>query len=222
MLPSLSVAGVPITLKSNVVSGALLWPKALHSADGNQWHGFRSIFWFFMQIINHPTIRGAFQLTAEQWLPRPLSEVFAFFADAYRLQDLTPPFLNFHVVTPAPIDMYPGTKIDYRLRLRGIPVRWRSEISEWQPPHRFVDRQLIGPYRFWHHLHTFEEQNGGTFVRDTVDYGVPGGKLVHWLVVRRDLEKIFQYRRQRLEEFFGSGTAATRPGSDKASTPQQA
>jgi len=172
----------------------------------NQWHTRiqETLAMSGMKIIEHPSIRGAFQLHAKQWLPKPLSEVYAFFADAHRLQDLTPPFLNFHVVTPAPIAMFPGAKIDYRLRLRGIPVRWRSEISEWDPPYRFVDRQLIGPYRFWHHLHTFEEQNGGTLVRDTVDYGVPGGRFVHWLIVRRDLEKIFQYRRERLEEHFGT------------------
>lgn len=156
-----------------------------------------------INITRHPTICGAYVLRAEQWLPRPVAEVFAFFADAHRLQDLTPPFLNFHVVTPPPIAMFPGTKIDYRLRLRGIPIRWQSEISEWDPPFRFVDRQVTGPYRLWHHLHTFEERNGGTFVCDVVDYAVPGGSLIHWLIVRRDLERIFSYRRQRLDYFLG-------------------
>lgn len=157
-------------------------------------------------ITAHPTIRSAFQLQAEQWLPRPLDEVFAFFADAYRLQDLTPPFLNFHVLTPRPVMMAPGTKIDYRLKLHGIPIRWQSEISDWQPPVRFVDRQLRGPYRLWHHEHTFETRDGGTLVRDVVDYAVPGGWLVDRLVVRRDLLKIFEYRRQQLDSFFGSST----------------
>lgn len=155
-----------------------------------------------LDITRHATIRGAYTLKSEQWLARPLNEVFAFFADACRLEDLTPPFLNFHVVTPTPIEMRTGTKIDYRLRLHGIPIGWRSEISEWNPPYGFVDRQLKGPYRIWHHTHSFEEQNGGTLVRDTVDYAVPGGRLIHWLLVRRDLERIFAYRHQKLDEFF--------------------
>ena len=155
------------------------------------------------EIAAHPNIRGTYKLMAEQWLPRPIDEVFSFFADAYRLQDLTPAFLNFQVVTPRPVAMFRGTKIDYRLRLHGIPIRWRSEISEWQPPVRFVDRQIMGPYRLWNHLHTFHEQNGGTLVRDVVNYAIPGGRLIHWLVVRRDLERIFIYRRQVLEELFG-------------------
>ena len=166
-----------------------------------------------IQIIRHPTIRSAYQLSAEQWLPKSLEEVFPFFADAYRLQDLTPPFLDFRVLTPRPVEMSPGTKIDYRLKLHGIPIRWKSEISEWQPPVRFVDRQLKGPYRLWHHLHTFEECDGGTLVRDLVDYAVPGGRLIHWLVVRRDLVKIFEYRRQQLEVFFGSDARALQSAS---------
>jgi ligand-binding SRPBCC domain-containing protein len=157
-----------------------------------------------IDIRPHPNIPGAYLLIAEQWLARPLDQVFPFFADAFRLQDLTPPFLNFQVLTPPPIVMFPGAKIDYRIRLRGVPIRWQSEISEWEPPYHFVDRQLKGPYRLWHHRHTFTEQNGGTLVRDLVDYAVPGGRLVHWLIVRRDLQRIFEYRRQQLEKFFSS------------------
>ena len=157
-----------------------------------------------IQIVPHPSIRSAYQLTTEQWLPRGIEEVFEFFADAYRLEDLTPPFLHFHVLTPKPVPMFPGTKIDYRLKLHGIPIRWQSEISEWQPPFRFVDRQLRGPYRLWHHLHTFESKDGGTLVRDQVDYAVPGGPIVHSLFVRRDLSRIFEYRRQQLDAFFNS------------------
>jgi ligand-binding SRPBCC domain-containing protein len=133
-------------------------------------------------ITDHPTIRGAYQLRAEQWLP---------------------PFLNFQVLTPKPVHMFAGTRIDYRLRLHGIPIRWKSEISEWDPPRRFVDRQLSGPYRLWHHLHTFEEVEGRTLVRDVVDYSVPGGRIVNWLFVRRDLTRIFTFRRLQLEAFFG-------------------
>jgi ligand-binding SRPBCC domain-containing protein len=154
-------------------------------------------------IEKHPTLSGAYQLRTEQWLPRPIDEVFDFFGDAYQLEAITPPWLHFHVVTPKPIPMVPGTLIDYKLRLHGLPVKWRTEISEWEPPRRFVDRQLIGPYHLWHHLHEFEEHNGGTLVRDTVDYKVPGGGLIHWLLVKRDLTTIFKYRHERMQHFLG-------------------
>lgn len=156
-----------------------------------------------LTIEPHPTIRGAYQLRTELWLPRGIEEVFEFFGDAYKLEDITPPWLHFHVMTPKPVPMFPGSTIDYKLRLHGLPVRWRSEISEWQPPVRFVDRQLKGPYRLWHHLHEFEAKDGGTLVKDTVDYAVPGGALVHWLMVKRDLLTIFRYRQERMQHFLG-------------------
>lgn len=153
-------------------------------------------------IRRHETQRGTYVLETELWLPRAIDEVFDFFADAYRLEDITPPWLHFHVLTARPISLSTGMTIDYRLRLHGLPLRWRSEISCWEPPFRFVDRQLIGPYRLWHHEHTFVAQDNGTLVRDRVDYAVRGGPLIHALFVRRDLERIFAYRHQRLQEFF--------------------
>jgi len=145
---------------------------------------------------------GAFTLTSEQWLPRPLPEVFAFFADAGNLDALTPGWLRFEILTPRPIAMRVGALIDYRLRLRGLPIRWQSEISEWSPPRRFVDEQRHGPYRLWHHTHTFAEVDGGTAVSDIVRYRVVGGALVNTLFVKRDLQKIFAYRQQKLAELF--------------------
>jgi len=139
------------------------------------------------------------------WLPRPLDEVFAFFSDASNLEVITPPWLSFSVVTPAPIEMRPGTLIDYRLRFRGFPLRWRSEITSWDPPHRFADAQVKGPYRQWIHEHTFVEKDGGTLAGDRVEYAVWGGALANALVVRRDVERIFDYRRQTLTAMFGSG-----------------
>jgi len=146
-------------------------------------------------------------------VPRPLEEVFAFFADAGNLEALTPASLAFEIVTPQPIDMTEGTLIDYRLRIHGLPLRWQSEISVWEPPHRFVDEQRKGPYRRWHHEHLFEdvlqdEEPGvtsgvaSTRVIDRVDYAVWLDPLVHPFV-RRDLEKIFNYRQERLRELFG-------------------
>ena len=139
------------------------------------------------------------------WLPRPLEEVFEFFSDASNLEAITPPWLKFSVVTPGPIEMRPGTLIDYRLRFRGIPLRWRSEIAEWAPPHRFADVQVKGPYRQWIHEHSFVEQDGGTLAGDRVQYAVWGGALANWLVVRRDVERIFDYRRQTLTAMFATG-----------------
>ena len=151
----------------------------------------------------------AFSLHTELWLPRPRAEVFPFFAEARNLEVLTPPWLNFEVLTPAPIVMKPGALIDYRIRVHGIPIGWRTEIVEWTPPHRFVDTQLRGPYTLWHHTHTFEERDGGTLCIDDVRYHPRGGALMNWLFVRRDVEKIFAYRTEQLRERFG--VTATAP-----------
>jgi ligand-binding SRPBCC domain-containing protein len=146
-------------------------------------------------------------------VPRPLEEVFPFFAEAANLEELTPPWLAFEIVTPRPIEMAEGTLIDYRLRVRGIPMRWRSEITVWDPPHRFVDEQRKGPYRLWRHEHRFEALSGtgddhATRVIDRVDYAVLFDLLVHPFV-RRDVETIFDYRGERLRELFGVTTSAT-------------
>jgi ligand-binding SRPBCC domain-containing protein len=138
-------------------------------------------------------------------LPRPRGEVFDFFADAGNLEALTPAFLGFWILTPSPIEMRPGALIDYRLRLHGIPVHWRTEITAWEPPLRFADEQRRGPYRLWVHEHTFEEVDGGTLVGDRVRYAVPGGALVNRLFVARDVRQIFTYRHRRLKEIFGGG-----------------
>ena len=140
---------------------------------------------------------------AEQWLPRPRAEVFPFFADAANLERLTPPWLSFRILTPRPVAMAAGALIDYRLRIRGVPVRWRTRIAVWEPPDRFVDEQLRGPYRLWVHEHTFAERDGGTLCRDEVRYAVPGGALVDRLLVRPDVERIFAWRRQALADLFG-------------------
>ncbi|MDP9292228.1 MAG: SRPBCC family protein [Verrucomicrobiota bacterium] len=151
------------------------------------------------------------ELRCELWLPRPLDEVFAFFADAGNLEILTPPWMNFHILTPRPIEMHVGALIDYRLRVRGIPLRWRSEITDWEPPHRFVDEQRRGPYRLWHHEHTFEPREGGTLCRDAVDYAVPFDFVAHRFLVRPDIQRIFEFRQRKMREFFPGNAEA--PGS---------
>lgn len=143
-----------------------------------------------------------FTLETSVWLPQPVAHVFSFFADAANLENLTPPWLRFEILTPLPIPMAAGTRIDYRLRYRGFPVRWRTEILEWEPPHRFVDSQIKGPYRRWVHEHVFQEQDGGTLATDYVEYALLGGALTNALLIGRDVERIFAYRRQRLLDIF--------------------
>ena len=142
---------------------------------------------------------------AEVWLPRPLTEVFPFFADARNLEAITPPWLHFEILTPMPVEMKAGCILDYRIRLRGLPLRWRSEITVWEPPVRFVDQQRRGPYRVWWHEHRFAEQAGQTQVTDHVRYAVWGGALIDRLFVRADLARIFAFRRDKLLALFGAG-----------------
>ena len=144
----------------------------------------------------------AFQVHQEQLLSYPIEQVFRFFASPENLNLLTPPWVNFSILSPQSIEMAVGTIIEYRIRLRGVPVTWRSEITEWQPPFAFCDVQLRGPYRFWVHRHTFEERPDGTLVTDHVDYGVLGGALVNRLFVAGELKRIFGYRKTRLHELF--------------------
>ena len=146
---------------------------------------------------------GGFQLVAAQFLPQRREHVFEFFADAFQLETLTPGWLHFSILTPPPIRMAAGTVIDYWLRVRGVPIRWQSCISRWEPPLQFVDEQMRGPYRRWHHRHEFEAVDGGTLCRDIVDYSVYGGSPIHALFVRRDLLKIFEFRQCKLQELFG-------------------
>ena len=144
----------------------------------------------------------------QTWLDAPLDRVFAFFSDARNLERLTPPFVGFEILTPTPVEMRVGALIDYRIRLHGLPLRWRSEITAWEPPFRFVDEQRRGPYRQWIHEHRFEARDGGTLVTDTVRYSVLGGALIERLFVRRDIRRIFDYRTARLAELFPSGVPA--------------
>lgn len=141
-------------------------------------------------------------------LPLPCEQVFPFFGDARNLQMITPGWLHFEILTPMPVEMGVGTRIDYRIRLHGVPVRWRTEITAWEPPFRFVDEQRRGPYRQWIHEHTFTPDDGGTLARDRVRYRVPGGALVDRLFVHRDVRRIFAYRRLVLSEYFTALTPA--------------
>jgi ligand-binding SRPBCC domain-containing protein len=150
------------------------------------------------------------RLQSVTWIPRPLAEVFAFHADAGNLQALTPPWFDFRILTPRPIEMRAGTRIEYRLRLRGIPIRWLTEIAEWAPGSHFVDVQRRGPYRRWEHRHEFEEKDGGTEIRDDVRFAAPLDWLVHGWLVAPDVRRIFTYRHGELLRRFG-GSVAEQP-----------
>ena len=143
------------------------------------------------------------RLERRQHLRLPLDEVFAFFAEARNLERITPPWLRFELIAGDRGEMGAGTLIDYRLRLHRMPIRWTSRIEEWDPGRAFVDRQVRGPYRLWRHRHSFTAEDGGTLVRDQVDYALPLGRLgelAHPLFVRRDLERIFAYRHRAVRE----------------------
>ncbi|HVX93690.1 MAG TPA: SRPBCC family protein [Polyangia bacterium] len=148
----------------------------------------------------------SYVLEREQFVPRRRPEVFAFFADAANLERLTPPTLRFSILTPEPIEMRPGTVIDYRLSLLGVPFRWRTLIETFEPEARFVDVQESGPYKLWRHTHTFEDAPGGTLIRDRVEYELPFGPLGHLaraIFVQRQLAYIFDYRREAIGGHFG-------------------
>jgi ligand-binding SRPBCC domain-containing protein len=146
------------------------------------------------------------RLTTAIEVPAALDEVFGFFSSPQNLRLLTPPDLDFQIKTPMPTEMHAGLRIDYRLRVRRIPVGWSSEISLWDPPYGFVDEQRRGPYRHWRHLHRFHPTLQGTRVTDIVDYSLPGwilAGLLHRVFVRPDLERIFRYRLDRIGALFG-------------------
>lgn len=140
-------------------------------------------------------------------LPQPLDKVFAFFSDVANLQRITPPELNFSILTPLPVAMQEGATIDFMLSLLGVPFKWQTEISVWDPPHMFVDRQVEGPYAEWIHRHTFRDSGDGkTIVEDDVTYTLPSqplGELAHPLV-RKQLEKIFSYRQETIRQLLQS------------------
>lgn len=148
-------------------------------------------------------------LGAEQVVPGTLDDVFAFFSNPENLARITPQAMRFEILTPLPIEMKPGTVIDYRIRVRGVPLKWRTLITDWSPPHRFIDEQTRGPYCVWIHEHTFEPHgNGQTLMRDRVRFLSRGPKplahLLHRLVVNRDVQRVFEHRQRVLQQVFTS------------------
>lgn len=145
-------------------------------------------------------------LEREQLVPCGNEEAFEFFSDAYNLQLITPPFLRFKILDVRPAQLCRDALIDYRLVLHGFPIRWRTRIESWEPPHAFVDVQLKGPYALWHHTHTFESVDDGTLIRDRIRYRLPLGtlgRIVAGRLVEHDLRRIFDYRRDATARILG-------------------
>jgi ligand-binding SRPBCC domain-containing protein len=168
----------------------------------------------------YPSAMRVFTLTREQVLPGSPDEVFAFFADARNLEAITPPLLRFAVVTPGEIPMQVGTLIQYRLTLRGIGVNWLTSIQEWDPPWRFVDVQVRGPYALWHHTHDFAATPDGksTIMRDTVRYAIgfgPLGAIAARAFVHRDVASIFDFRRDAVVDALRSAADGLEPVEDE-------
>jgi ligand-binding SRPBCC domain-containing protein len=147
-----------------------------------------------------------FTFSTEQKILRPREEIFDFFSKAENLQKITPPLLDFHIVTSLPIELKEGALIEYDLKIHGWPVRWVTRIEQWAPPFHFVDTQIKGPYKLWHHTHEFiEVSKNETLMRDVVKYALPLnilGEIAHALFVKKDVHYIFQYRRDAIETIF--------------------
>jgi len=147
-----------------------------------------------------------YELKRQTHVAAPLEEVFHFFSDAANLDRITPPWLSFRILTPAPIFMDLNTIIDLSLKLNGIRVHWKSQITLWDPPHAFVDEQIRGPYSYWHHTHRFSAAETGTIKEDHVLYTVPGlflEPMIHTRFVQPRLKKIFDYREKMMKEILG-------------------
>ena len=155
-------------------------------------------------LAERPPLR---RLSQETLLAAPLEEVFEFFADARNLEPLTPAWLRFRILTPQPLEMQAGAVLDYRIRLGLVPTSWRTRIEVWEPPHRFVDAQLSGPYRCWWHEHRFEPTPGGTRMSDEVLFTPALGRLGQFVaggIVEGRLRSIFSHRARIIGSLFGS------------------
>ena len=151
-------------------------------------------------IVEMPTLS---RLERTQFIPKPRDEVYAFFSKPENLEQITPPFLRFTILTPRPVAMREGALIDYQLHLFGLPITWQAHIERFEPEQCFVDVQRKGPYAHWHHLHEFSDAPGGTEMRDVVDYALPFGplgKAAELAFVRRTLDRIFDFRYDTIAE----------------------
>ncbi len=153
-----------------------------------------------------------YKLKYEQIIEQPIEKVFDFFSRAENLERITPHWLKFKIITPIPIKMQVGTLIDYKLKIKGFPVKWRTAITNWDPPYEFNDEQLKGPYRSWVHRHHFVKlSENETKVIDTIEYSVWGGSFINWLLVSRDVQSIFKFRKVALDALLNPYPPMTSP-----------
>ena len=146
-----------------------------------------------------------YTLESNQFINKPIEEVFQFFSKPENLSVITPAKLGFKILSPNPIKMEVGRLIDYNIYLLGIPIHWRTLITDYEPPNMFVDQQIKGPYAMWHHTHTFHKVKGGVEIKDRVVYSIPFGflgRLLNYLWIKRDLNNIFLYRKKVIDKLF--------------------
>jgi ligand-binding SRPBCC domain-containing protein len=158
-----------------------------------------------IMATNNNIISNDQHFSSSQFIDRPIDEVFSFFSEAKNLEVLTPPWLGFRIQTMSSKEIQENTLIDYRLKIHGVPVGWRTLIKSWSPPNKFVDTQLKGPYSKWHHTHTFESVGGGTQMHDEVIYRLPLGKFGNFFVgrfVKKEIQMIFDFRREKIKQIF--------------------
>jgi uncharacterized protein (TIGR01777 family) len=201
--PSIGIKLAFGEMSSIILSSQKVFPKKALE------FGFRFKFSKIQDALNDllspKKMKGAYTLEAYQWLPIAKDKVFQFFSDAHNLEAITPRWLNFRIDKMSDTEIKKNTLIDYSLKVRGIPIKWKTLIEEWQPENSFVDRMLKGPYKNWHHTHTFYEMEGGTLICDRVYYRIPMGVLgnfVGLVWVESDVEKIFAHRRKAIREIF--------------------
>lgn len=146
-----------------------------------------------------------YTLESNQFINKPIEEVFQFFSKPENLSVITPAKLGFKILSPNPIKMGVGRLIDYNIYLMGIPIHWRTLITDYEPPNMFVDQQIKGPYAMWHHTHTFHKVKGGVEIKDRVVYSIPFGflgRLLNYLWIKRDLNNIFLHRKKVIDKLF--------------------
>ena len=161
----------------------------------------------------------SYVLRCEMKVARPIAETFVVFENPHNLARITPPWLNFKV-QHGPLEMHQGLEIDYTIHWLGLPIRWRTIVTSYDPPKRFIDLQARGPYRLWHHVHRFAAHGDGAVVSDEVTYVLPLGwlgRMAHSLIVKRQLLGIFRYRQKALAAMLGGASEVSPPEVSRGS-----
>lgn len=195
-VPSFALRIAVGEMASAVLASIRLAPAKLIANDFK--YKYPTLKEYFAQELE-PYKNGQYFYSVKQFVPRDIENVFKFFSEAANLEQITPPFLNFKISKMSTKTIHKGTLIDYKLNLKGIPLKWKTLIADWNPPHSFVDTQLSGPYTKWHHTHRFEKLGNGTLLSDEVRYKLPLGFLGQVMAstfVQKDVEKIFKFRRE--------------------------